>query len=87
LGGLIESRGDPVNGEMRAHFFALSAQLMRRILVDSARTHRGQKRGGGNPKVTLDEALVGPQEKGQDLVALDDALKLLAEEDSREMAG
>ncbi len=72
-----------VNWQNRAHFFALSAQLMRRILVDSARAHRDQKRGGGTPKITLDEALVGPQEKGQDLVALDDALKRLAEVDPR----
>jgi RNA polymerase sigma factor (TIGR02999 family) len=72
-----------VNWQNRTHFFALSAQLMRRILVDFGRAHRDQKRGGGNPKVTLDEALVGAQEKGQDLVALDDALKLLSEVDPR----
>ena len=72
---LVNSR--QVNWQNRAHFFAISAQLMRRILVDSARARRDQKRGGGVPKVTLDEALVGPQEKGQDLVALDDALKAL----------
>jgi RNA polymerase sigma-70 factor (ECF subfamily) len=72
-----------VNWQNRAHFFALSAQLMRRILVDAARAHRDQKRGGRNPKVTLDEALVGPQESGQDLVALDDALNRLAEVDPR----
>jgi len=72
-----------VNWQNRAHFFALSARLMRRILVDSARARRGQRRGGGNPKVTLDEALVGPQEKGQDLVALDGALKALSKVDPR----
>jgi RNA polymerase sigma-70 factor, ECF subfamily len=72
-----------VNWQNRAHFFALSAQLMRRILVDSARARGGQKRGGGIPKVTLDEALIGPQEKGQDLVALDDALKALSGVDPR----
>jgi RNA polymerase sigma factor (TIGR02999 family) len=72
-----------VNWQNRAHFFALSARLMRRILVDSARARGGQKRGGGIPKVTLDEALIGPQEKGQDLVALDDALKGLSEVDPR----
>jgi RNA polymerase sigma factor (TIGR02999 family) len=72
-----------VNWQNRAHFFALSAQVMRRILVDSARAHRDQKRGGGNPKVTLDEGFVGQQEKGQDLVALDDVLKALAEVDPR----
>ena len=78
---LVNSR--QVNWQNRAHFFAISAQLMRRILVDSARARGGQKRGGGIPKVTLDEALVGPQEKGQDLIALDDALKALSEVDPR----
>jgi len=78
---LVNSRR--VNWQNRAHFFAISAQLMRRILVDYARTRGYQKRGGGVPKVTLDEALVGPQEKGHDLVALDDALKTLAGIDPR----
>jgi RNA polymerase sigma-70 factor (ECF subfamily) len=72
-----------VNWQNRAHFFALSAQLMRRILVDSARARRDQKRGGGNPKITLDEGLVGAQQKGEDLVALDDALKTFAQVDPR----
>jgi RNA polymerase sigma-70 factor, ECF subfamily len=78
---LVNSRH--VNWQNRAHFFAISAQLMRRILVDYARMRGYQKRGGGVPKVTLDEALVGPQEKGNDLVALDDALKTLAGVDPR----
>jgi RNA polymerase sigma factor (TIGR02999 family) len=72
-----------VNWKNRAHFFALSAQVMRRILVDSARAHNDQKRGGGNPRVTLDEDLMGAQEKCHDLVALDDALKALAAVDPR----
>src|ERR1700676_3868906 len=72
-----------VNWQNRAHFFAVSAQLMRRILVDYARARGYQKRGGGVPKVTLDEALMGQQEKGHDLVALDDALKVLAGVDPR----
>jgi RNA polymerase sigma-70 factor (ECF subfamily) len=78
---LINSRR--VNWQNRAHFFAISAQLMRRILVDHARARGYQKRGGGIPKVTLDDALMGPQEKGHDLVALDDALKTLAGVDPR----
>jgi RNA polymerase sigma-70 factor (ECF subfamily) len=78
---LINSR--QVNWQNRAHFFANSAQLMRRILVDHARARGYQKRGGGVPKVTLDEALMGPQEEGHDLVALDDALKALAGVDPR----
>jgi RNA polymerase sigma-70 factor (ECF subfamily) len=78
---LVNSR--QVNWQNRAHFFAISAQLMRRILVDYARSRGYQKRGGGVPKVTLDEMLMGPQEKGHDLVALDDALKALAGVDPR----
>jgi RNA polymerase sigma-70 factor (ECF subfamily) len=50
---LVNSR--QVNWQNRAHFFAISAQLMRRILVDSARARGGPQRGGGKPKVTLDE--------------------------------
>jgi RNA polymerase sigma factor (TIGR02999 family) len=78
---LVNSRR--VNWQNRAHFFAISAQLMRRILVDSARARGSQQRGGGIPRVTMDEALIGPEEKGQDLVALDDALKGLSEVDPR----
>ena len=62
----------------RAHFFAMSARVMRRILVDFARARRNAKRGGGAPKVTLDEALLPPEETGHDLVALDEALQALA---------
>ena len=76
-------KAQQVNWQNRAHFFGVAAQLMRRILVDSARARGGQKRGGGVPKVTLDEALVGPQAKGPDLVALDDALQTLSEMDQR----
>ena len=72
-----------VNWQNRAHFLAMSARLMRRILVDAARSKRYQKRGGGAIKVTLDEALLAPVEKGQDLVALDDALGALATVDER----
>ena len=62
----------------RAHFFAMSARVMRRILVDFARAKRNAKRGGGAPRVTLDEALLPPEEASHDLVALDDALHALA---------
>ena len=61
----------------RAHFFAMSARVMRRILVDVARANRNEKRGGGAPRVSLDEALLVSPEKGQDLVALDEALSAL----------
>jgi RNA polymerase sigma-70 factor (ECF subfamily) len=72
-----------VNWQSRAHFFAISAQLMRRILVDSARARGYRKRGGGFRKITLDEAFIAPAEKGSDLVALDDALQALAAIDAR----
>jgi len=62
----------------RAHFFAMSARVMRRILVDHARARAFVKRGGGAPHVTFDENLVSPQTTLRDLVALDDALKALS---------
>jgi RNA polymerase sigma factor (TIGR02999 family) len=62
----------------RAHFFAISAKLMRQILVDFARSRRRQKRGGGGEAVSLDEALTMSDERGPDLVALDEALTALA---------
>ena len=72
-----------VNWQDRAHFFAMSSRLMRRILVDFARSKGYQKRGGGAQKVSLDEALIVSQEPGADLVALDDALSALAVFDAR----
>ena len=72
-----------VQWQNRAHFFAMSARLMRRILVDFARARHYQKRGGGAQKVSLDEALVVSDERGEDLVALDDALQALAVVDPR----
>jgi RNA polymerase sigma-70 factor (ECF subfamily) len=72
-----------VSWENRSHFFAMSAHLMRRILVDLARSRGYQKRGGGVQKITLDEAMIGGQEKGRELIALDDALKTLATKDAR----
>ena len=72
-----------VRWQNRAHFFAMSARLMRRILVDFARSRSYQKRGGAAPKVTLDEALVVSPEPGSDLVALDEALTALAAVDPR----
>ena len=67
----------------RAHFLAVAARVMRRILVDHARSRRSQKRGGHAAKVTFDEALVVTNEPGQDFVALDDALEALAKFDER----
>jgi RNA polymerase sigma factor (TIGR02999 family) len=72
-----------VNWRDRAHFFAVSAELMRRILIDFARSGRYLKRGGGVRLVSLEEALGISRERGGNLVALDDALKALAAIDSR----
>jgi len=66
----------------RTHFLALSARLMRRILVDHARSRGYQKRGGGAATVTLDDALLAPG-RGANFVALDDALQDLARVDAR----
>jgi RNA polymerase sigma-70 factor (ECF subfamily) len=71
-----------VDWQNRVHFLAVSARLMRRILVDFARSKKYQKRGGGAQAVTLDEALI-VEEPGKDLVALDDALEALAKMDER----
>lgn len=73
---LVDS--DKVNWQSRTHFFAISAQLMRRILVDAARRKQSQKRGGDRLQVTLDERFDIPLENETDMVALDDALKRLA---------
>jgi len=72
-----------VRWKNRAHFFALSAQLMRRILVDHARNRQYAKRGGGAERISFDEALVVSSEKGADLVALDEALSKLTSIDLR----
>lgn len=73
-----------VRWQNRAHFFAVSAQLMRRILVDFARARGYDKRGGGARPVTLDEAAVVANDTGTDMVALDEALNALAELDDRQ---
>ena len=72
-----------VRWQNRAHFFAVSAQLMRRILVDYARSHRSTKRGGGLQPAPLDETLAISPDRDPDLVALDEALVRLASFDER----
>jgi RNA polymerase sigma-70 factor (ECF subfamily) len=72
-----------VRWQNRSHFFAIAARLMRRILVDHARERSYQKRGGEARQVSLDENLVIGPERGEDLVALDEALSALAEVDPR----
>ena len=78
---LIDS--SQVQWESRAHFFAVAGQLMRRVLVDAARERQSQKRGGDWVSVSLAEAAVIPQQRGADLIALDDALEALAAMDER----
>jgi RNA polymerase sigma factor (TIGR02999 family) len=72
-----------MNWQNRAHFLAMAARLMRRILVDSARAKRYQKRGGDDVRVTFDEGLAVAGDASPDLVALDDALRALAKMDER----
>jgi RNA polymerase sigma-70 factor (ECF subfamily) len=72
-----------MNWQHRAHFFAMSAQLMRRILIDIARSRGYQKRGAGVLPISLDEAPSVCDQQDRNLVALDDALKELAAVDQR----
>jgi RNA polymerase sigma factor (TIGR02999 family) len=78
---LIDQRS--VSWQNRAHFFGVAAQIMRRILVDHARSHISEKRGGQRRKLSLDEAVSWASERDLDLVALDDALTALSAFDER----
>jgi RNA polymerase sigma factor (TIGR02999 family) len=78
---LIDLRG--VSWRDRAHFFALSSRLIRRVLIDAARAKAAQKRGARSPHVELDENLLVSQEPRADVIALDDALTALAAIDER----
>jgi RNA polymerase sigma factor (TIGR02999 family) len=71
------------NWEGRTHFFGVCAQVMRRILVDWARSRQALKRGGDVPALDLDEALAAAKQPGTDLVAMDDALQALTAVDPR----
>jgi RNA polymerase sigma factor (TIGR02999 family) len=75
--------GTRVQWQNRAHFFAVSARMMRRILVDLARSDRQAKRGGGTRQVSIEEVREVSRERGVDLVALDDSLTALAALDPR----
>jgi RNA polymerase sigma factor (TIGR02999 family) len=79
---LIQQRA--VDWQGRAHFFGIAAQVMRRILIDHARGHLRDKRGGGVIPVPLDEALVFSPEQSSELVMLDASLKRLAKLDPRQ---
>jgi RNA polymerase sigma-70 factor, ECF subfamily len=71
------------NWENRTHFLALCAQLMRRILVDFARSRHSQRRGGGPRSLPLNEALAVCSKSPHEIVAVDDALKSLSTFDAR----
>ncbi|HEY8186907.1 MAG TPA: sigma-70 family RNA polymerase sigma factor [Pyrinomonadaceae bacterium] len=77
---LVDQR---VHWQNRSHFFGIAAELMRRILVDHARSHQYSKRGGGAQKIRLNEAVLMARERSSDLVALDEALTNLAAFDPR----
>ncbi|HKZ79672.1 MAG TPA: sigma-70 family RNA polymerase sigma factor [Pyrinomonadaceae bacterium] len=78
---LVDQRN--VQWKNRAHFFAIAAQTMRRILVDYARNRHYAKRGGSARQVSLDEALIVSEKRSAEVVALDEALKQLSEFDVR----
>jgi len=72
-----------VQWQNRSHFFGIAAQLMRRILVDHARTRHYAKRGGAARQVSLKESLIASEKRSAEVIALDDALKSLATFDQR----
>jgi RNA polymerase sigma factor (TIGR02999 family) len=78
---LVEAKA--VNWQNRAHFFGISARVMRRVLVDFARERGYRKRGGGDCRVPLNEELLVADTPDENLVALDDALNALADVDPR----
>ncbi|HLK31460.1 MAG TPA: sigma-70 family RNA polymerase sigma factor [Terriglobales bacterium] len=79
---LVEQRA--ANWQSRAHFFGVAAQLMRRILIDHARGHLRQKRGGEQHKVSLEEALVFSDQHAEEVLAVDESLNRLAKLDPRQ---
>jgi RNA polymerase sigma-70 factor, ECF subfamily len=72
-----------VRWQNRAHFFGVAARLMRRVLIDHARSHRYAKRGGGALKVSLDEAAAVTEARAAELLAVDEALEKLTKMDAR----
>jgi RNA polymerase sigma factor (TIGR02999 family) len=78
---MVDLRG--VSWRDRAHFFAISSRLIRRVLIDAARSKHSLKRGGALPHVVLDEEFLVSDEPRADLIALDDALTALAAIDQR----
>jgi len=79
---LVRQSDSPL--QSRIHFFAVAAKVMRQILIDHARARQYEKRGGGEPRISLDEAAIISDDRAEELVALDEALTVLAERDSRQ---
>jgi RNA polymerase sigma factor (TIGR02999 family) len=73
-----------VQWQNKAHFFGIAAQMMRRILVDHARSHKASKRGAGMPALALDEAVAQVQSQSIDLLGLDEALEKLEKVDPQQ---
>lgn len=76
-------RGGRVDVAGRSHFVGIAARVMRQILVDHAKAHQAAKRGGGRPKLTLEDVDGALDEPAVDLIALDEAMNMLAELDPR----
>jgi RNA polymerase sigma factor (TIGR02999 family) len=79
---LVDQRN--VQWQNRAHFFGIAAQMMRRILVDHARTKKRAKRGGSDIKISLDDATVAVIGQDLDVIAVDEALTRLAQIDEQQ---
>jgi RNA polymerase sigma factor (TIGR02999 family) len=78
------SQADKVDWQNRAHFFAISASLMRRVLVEFARARDSRKRGADSPQISFDESFMVSPANDPDLIAIDDALSSLAQMDARQ---
>lgn len=78
---LVDQR--QVEWQNRTHFFSIAARIMRRILVQYARDRKAEKRGGGAQRVSLEKVILLAEERNVDIIALDDALNLLAQNDPR----
>ena len=79
---LVDQRD--VDWKGKSHFFAVGATTMRRILVDYARRRSAEKRGGGRPRVTLDEAIAVSARRDEDVLAVDEALEKLTRIDEQQ---
>ena len=78
------TQADKVEWQNRAHFFAISASLMRRVLVEFARARDSRKRGADSPQISFDESFMVSPANDPDLIAIDDALNSLAQVDARQ---